>query len=54
MTNEQLEAAAKAVEPLMPFTDAGNNGPIYELSDGSFVHLASFNVAKAALEAAAR
>ncbi len=49
---QQIEAAAKAVEPLIPYLDAGNNGPIAELSDGSFVHLTSYNVAVAALEAA--
>lgn len=51
---QQIEAAAKAIEPLIPYPDAVNNGPLAELSDGSFVHLTSYNVAVAALEAAER
>ena len=47
----QIEAAARAVEPLMPYRNASSNGPISELSDGSFVHLITLKVAKAALEA---
>ena len=49
---QQLVAAAKAIEPLIPYRDAGNNGPIVELSDGGFVHLTTWNIAVAALEAA--
>ncbi len=51
MDRVRLEAAAKAVEPLISYPAAINNGPIVELSDGSFVHLISYNVAVAALEA---
>ena len=49
---QQVEAAAKAIEPLVPYQDAGNNGPIIELSDGGFVHLTTWNIAVAALKAA--
>ncbi len=49
---QQTEAAARAIEPLIPYRDASNNGPIAEMSDGSFVHLTTWNIAVAALEAA--
>ena len=49
---QQIEAAAKAIEPLIPYSDAGTTWPIAELSDGSFVHLTTYNIAVAALEAA--
>ncbi len=48
----QIEAAARAIEGLIPHPDATNNGPIVELRYGSFVHLSSWNAAVAALEAA--
>ncbi len=52
MLTQQIEAAAKAIEQLIHYPAAINNGPIAELSDGSFVHLTSYNAAVAALQAA--
>ena len=49
---KEIEVVAKAIEPLIPYQDAGNNGPIVELSDGGFVHLVTWNIAVAALKAA--
>ena len=52
MTSEQLEAAAIAVDRIIPYAPAVNYGPSVLFEDGEIVQLISLEAARAALKAA--
>ena len=51
-SQERILKAAKAIESMIPRAAAINNGPIIELPDGEFIHLNTWEIAVAAVEAA--
>ena len=51
MTDAQIQAAAEAIDRMMPIPPAVNPGPAFLFEDGSLVRLISFEAAEEALKA---